>query len=447
MNNLVYDVIASPPGTEASDIHPVYEKLTRQLVASGLMRIDADDKLNFVRMSLPYDDIYAVFSYRQLHDPALISATEQRMAMLLAPAHDANDIVSRVEEELTRLRQEIKKLLPVPPALELQYARLLVQSAHPAVILLVLAEHVEIYISQGQSIGDMLDMWGWQQHGRNSGMQSTSASRAGEKEFAVYVSAGGNPFVPEEFEHAQPTDGLTAQARLMIIAAQELGHFADVKRDLEGNPYDRYAADLGGTRPKPHVREARHDDVSITEKAQITMMRLGLEEAAKIEKSYAFHQQHRPKDKETKRLHRQMKRTNARILKQASQHQCAFVQYVPHHGPYGEASFATNLLRLFPDMLDNLTPPGDVYRRSDPEAAEAINCIEALARVPQQAIKWGHPVARALMPNLYRIYYSEVTPGCIQAFETLTGQKYTISFDKQKRSPLDMIKGVIGKRR
>ncbi len=45
-----------------------------------------------------------------------------------------------------------------------------------------------------------------------------------------------------------------------------------------------------------------------------------------------------------------------------------------------------------------------------PEAEEAIACVEALARVPQQVMKWGYLTTKSTMHDLYKIYYGEVIP-------------------------------------
>lgn len=38
-----------------------------------------------------------------------------------------------------------------------------------------------------------------------------------------------------------------------------------------------------------------------------------------------------------------------------------------------------------------------LYKNKNPEIEEAIACIEALARVPQQAIKWGYLTTKETM--------------------------------------------------
>ena len=75
---------------------------------------------------------------------------------------------------------------------------------------------------------------------------------------------------------------------------------------------------------------------------------------------------------------------------------------------------ATQLRQCLADMAFNLTPDHEAYRRSDPQAHEAMQCMEALARVPQQVIKWGHSTTSLCMRQLYHLYYNEVVPACAQ---------------------------------
>ena len=60
---------------------------------------------------------------------------------------------------------------------------------------------------------------------------------------------------------------------------------------------------------------------------------------------------------------------------------------------------------LFSDMAFNLEPVADVYSNPDKNIEIAIACIEALARVPQQANKWGHRATLFFWRNLYKFYY------------------------------------------
>jgi hypothetical protein len=82
------------------------------------------------------------------------------------------------------------------------------------------------------------------------------------------------------------------------------------------------------------------------------------------------------------------------------------------------------------DMEDNLAPVADVYKRNDSNAAEAVACAEALARVPQQANKWGHIATSKLMRDLYKLYYKKVIPELIEVYERKTGRKHNMDYHK-----------------
>jgi hypothetical protein len=67
----------------------------------------------------------------------------------------------------------------------------------------------------------------------------------------------------------------------------------------------------------------------------------------------------------------------------------------------------------------NMAPESDAYQRSNPVEENAILCVEALARVPQQVNKWGHKTTKMLIPNLYNIYYNQVIPACRRDYERM----------------------------
>ena len=82
------------------------------------------------------------------------------------------------------------------------------------------------------------------------------------------------------------------------------------------------------------------------------------------------------------------------------------------------------IMAMIEDMQSNLAPNAEVYKRSDPNAAEAIACVEALARVPQQVMKWGYLTTKSTMHDLYNVYYREVISSLIENYESVTGKKY-----------------------
>ena len=94
---------------------------------------------------------------------------------------------------------------------------------------------------------------------------------------------------------------------------------------------------------------------------------------------------------------------------------------------------ASQLLVALEDMLFQLDPDVEAYRNKNERVEEAIKCAEALARVPQQVVKWGHEFTKLTMPNLYKIYYQEVIPSCEKAYEQATGAKYQMQLTMPPR--------------
>jgi len=87
---------------------------------------------------------------------------------------------------------------------------------------------------------------------------------------------------------------------------------------------------------------------------------------------------------------------------------------------------ALGIQELMADMAFNLEPKADVYSSPDKRIEEAIACVEALARVPQQANKWGHKNTRFFWRNLYMFYYNSVIPSDIAIYESMSGKKFTM---------------------
>jgi hypothetical protein len=113
-----------------------------------------------------------------------------------------------------------------------------------------------------------------------------------------------------------------------------------------------------------------------------------------------------------------------------------------------DENLGSQLAICLADMRFNLAPKADAYSRDNPVEEEAIACIEALARVPQQMNKWGHKATRVLMPNLYKIYYTQVIPACIKSYQVLSGRKYNrFQFTKLPLSLCHRIKRWWRKRR
>jgi Protein of unknown function (DUF2748) len=261
-------------------------------------------------------------------------------------------------------------------------------------------------------------------------MQSSDGEKA-----AVYVSCGGNPFGETSLEYPQYGDGWPAIARLQIIAAQELGHYADMIRDQYFRHIDRHSADIMGRRAKPKVLQARRSDVKTSKNFLSNLEQHGIQTLIKHESDIKFFRKN--KIYNLKYLYHltisYYYRT--KILNAVKNSELSFIR------KFSRDSYLGLMLKaLQEDMLFNLTPQADVYKREDKEEEEAIACIEALARVPQQVIKWGHLPTKHFMEQLYHVYYSEVIPSLITSFEKATKQKYKRDYT---RIDFPLIKRII----
>ena len=190
----VYHILDHYPALEWYEMSIEDEQLAQALVQSGLLRIDAAEKQNFTRFALPYSGINIALSFRQLTDSNLIPNTKNFLKEgLLYAGEKPKTIDKRLEKEWQSLLNQFNKLIPVYPEWEIKIARLLIQAAHPIVTHLILLEQIEVFVSFGFEIGDVMDIQTWKTSGKNSGMQST-----GGLANAIYVSCGGNPFVNDK---------------------------------------------------------------------------------------------------------------------------------------------------------------------------------------------------------------------------------------------------------
>lgn len=394
----VYNITFFKPALTADEMYKDMEQLAQELVETGRLRIDADEKINFVRHVR--DDTSLFFSHRELYDKAIVPYVERQIG----------------KKNLEHLRTEMSTNQPVSVELEEKIARLLVQSAHPAVIRLAIYEGIEIFVSFSHNIADLLDLQTFQKHGGNSGMQSL-----GFMESRVFVSTDGNPFsnIKEEKEHAK-----YSMSRFMVIAAQELGHYADVMRDHKGNVYSRHSAELVGFRAKPRIKKARIKDLQWSKKTCDDLEELGLSKVAKLEKSITFFHKHRRNSYRHRWIQLKSYFATSKFQKKAMAKKITFAKIHP----------ARFLKILLSDMKFNLHPIAPVYQDKNPVVEEAIICVEALARVPQQVVKWGHRTTKYLYPNLYKIYYEEVIPAVIKNYEQRSGVEFYMEYHKPKRS-------------
>jgi hypothetical protein len=415
-----YHILHQMPAVESWEMPPMLESFARQLVESGRLRINADYERNFVRFQTSDSDY--CFTERELTDPILRVRTKSVLGKSVPQGMGPMAVNSLIEQ----LLQDMKKARGVDAAKEMRVARLMVQAAHPAVIATLLREGAELFVSFGHNVSDLMALHFWQTHGTASGMQTSSDTGN-----AVYVSCGGDPFFEGDAKNkTYTTDGFPSLARMMIIAGQELGHFADLRRDPKHGIVGRFSAHLDRLRPTEIAKRSRDRDIARVAHYQALLARRGLHSLRKAERGVEF-------------FSKRLKFSPPWMLAQCWRffHWLVFtirtialpLPPYAHTTPYlrcGEYYEA-----MLADMAFNLAPEAEAYRRTSAVQEEAVACIEALARVPQQVHKWGHEVTAICMADLYRLYYSEVIP----ALETGVSERLRARLHRAHRLPLHLL--------
>jgi hypothetical protein len=417
MLNQVYHIIYNQPILDSKHMVKDQEKMVQQLVSSGRLRLDAPPFTNFQLLTIPDLGFAVTLSYRELFAPELENYTIRILTDFWSQRMLSEEqIIIKVQSTLELFRNEISKKAIINSEVELKIARILIQSAHPAVWKMLLTERTEIFVTYGHSVGDVLDVVNWKASGENSGLQSTNGRDA-----AIFISCGGNPFRKTEFEDYG--DGKPAIARMMVIGAQEIGHYSDIKRNNLGRQIGRFSANFSATKAVDTVAEARLNDINNCHKIYNIMLECGIESLLEIEKSIAFYKKLKLRLDKKIILYIQHFFLKRLFINKLLARGIEFVTDLKTR----YTLIATHLKLIFEDNLVNLDPKAEVYKRDNPQAEEAIKCVEALARVPQQVIKFGKNSCKIFIPNLYRIYYNEVIAHNIKTYEILSGRKYQFS--------------------
>jgi len=417
----IYHILNEIPAIDKTSIQLEYEHLAQELLTSGRLRIDTDYYCNFVRFTDSSSSVNIILSYEELA-PKLIENTKNSIRNLYKNNNKAIED-TKITSIINDLNKKAKKLLLVSEELKTQLARIFVQSAHPIVIKWLLLDNVEVFITYSHNIGDVMDIVSWKRSGTNSGMQSTDG-----KNVCIYVSCGGDPFAQNSETRPSSGDGWAALARLQIIAAQELGHFADIKRDGHGRQITRHSCNFACTKATPHVSLGRKKDIERSTNLNKLLNSTGMANLIKVETKLKFYNQQKLSGLRVFWLRLVAKYYSHKLVNFATSRNLLFVRRFYNREKY----IGLMLAAAIEDMLSNLSPIADVYKRDNPEAEEAISCAEALARVPQQVIKWGHLTTRATMHDLYHIYYSEVIPSLINSYTTFTTKEYKRNYSYQK---------------
>jgi hypothetical protein len=433
MKNL-YHILHKTPVFAKEEMEIEYEELALELMESGLVRIDTELCRNFVNFLDPDADISITLSKEELN-PKLIEQTKNKLINLYAKKFSDKALENKLKQTLVYFQQQMSKNVELPKDLMLKIIRVFIQSTHPIVIRWALIERAEMFISYSYNIGDVMDVVNWQQSGRNSGMQSTDGKNA-----CVFVSCGGDPFAATDANHPTYGDGWPALARIQIIAGQELGHYSDIKRDGLGRQIGRHSANFSCTRATDHVKIARKQDITQSNGIYEQLVGIGLTKLIEQEGALKFYRKNKVFGIKVLFLEIKLHFYTMAFLSKAQKLKMSFVSIFKQ-----EEYLGSMIQAMIYDMLFNLTPQADVYNKQDPEEDEAIKCIEALARVPQQAMKWGYVATKALMPGLYQIYYGQVIPSLIDAYNNLTGEKYQRNYAKVKTGIIYKIRKLFTK--
>ena len=420
----IYHIIDKIPALESDEMNIEYEELAVALVKSGQLRIDADEKCNFARFSEPSLGVNRMFSARELFKDYLLENTKDFIRKTFQRNVDKNKIESKIKFTIQKLQKEVRKHQKVSTEMSLKLARLLVQSAHPIVIKWILLEGVEVFISYSHNIGDMMDIKSWRVAGQNSGMQSTDGSNA-----AVFVSCGGDPLGDTDAEYRTYGNGWPAIARLQVIAGQELGHYSDIMRNDQGQQVTRHSANFSATKANEASRIGRLRDIKRCDFLMSKLNAKGLKELVSYENAIKFYRKNNVGG---------LRLLSNRVFAFYYRHKLLYLttekelQFIKRFSK--DRYLGVILKAMIQDMRFNLAPKADVYSHDNKDIEEAIACVEALARVPQQANKWGHLAVKYCMGDLYKIYYGEVIPSLIDVYQKVTGEQYQRNFAKPEPS-------------
>ena len=424
----IYHILDKIPAIYEEEMQSEYEHLAKELVNSGKLRIDTDYYCNFIRFTDPNSNINIFLSHEELTNSDLIPASKDHIRKVYSKNNHpiSNEKLSSL---MIDLNKKVGKLLMVSYELKMQLARIFVQSAHPIVIRWLLLDKVEVFITYSNSIGDVMDISTWKRAGNNSGMQSTDGTNV-----CIYVSCGGDPFAKNNETNPTYGNGWAALARMQIIAGQEIGHFADIKRDHKGRQISRHSANFACTQAVPHVKEARQNDIDRCNTLSKTLTKHGMGKLIKIENKLKFYDKQNVSGTRVWWLKLFAKYYRNKLLKTAQKKRLFFIQRFDR-----EKFMGLSIAAMIADMHTHLSPIAEVYKRENPDAEEAISCVEALARILQQANKWGYLTTRATMHDLYKVYYNEVIPSLIENYQHVTKTRYRRNYTIPKTNIIKKI--------
>jgi hypothetical protein len=189
-----------------------------------------------------------------------------------------------------------------------------------------------------------------------------------------------------------------------------------------------------------HVKKARKQDIQTSIAIHKQLIGCGLNELIKNEHSLKFYRKNNVSNLKVYFLRLKLHLQTRNFITKTQKLNLEFVMIFKN-----ETYIASMLQAMIYDMQFNLTPQADVYTKADKDHDEAIKCVEALARVPQQVMKWGYVTTKRFMPGLYQVYYGQIIPSLIEVYQKVTGQKYQRNYSKPKLNLIYKIKKLFQK--
>lgn len=388
----IYDRLYKTPLLEKKQIPKQLEYYAQKMVEYSLLRINADDRSNFVTFPVQGGTKFLTFTKRELFDEKFLTNTIRLLRNNLTIEEKKNE-EENINLKLFALQAKVKKYIDVPQDWEIKIARLLSQSCHPAIFKNLVESKTQVFVSFAHTISDLLSVKLWKSARHSQGLQNNGYSESG-----IFVSTGGHPFFnPSESKNEY--DGFKALARLMVIAAQEIGHYAEIKYDNFGKVIGRFSADYNGVNQECFA--ARNKDLQTTKAIIEKLKKLGVEKLYEYEKKVQIDFKYRKLSPVTYLNSFIMWLKQNKFKNKCARNKLSFVKKLKSKFTAEETLICIN------DMLFNIEINSLSYKDENPEREKMIICAEALARVPQQEIKWGKKITGLFMQNLQK-YYDKV---------------------------------------
>lgn len=416
-----YDFLYQIPKFEKKLSSNSEELLAQKIYNSGLLRVSADERCNFVIYPVLGGKNHFSFSYKELFGEKLVHKTKSIIRDYLK-RDEKNDPEFHVNNKLEILRTQIKKYLEVTKTDQIRLCRLLVQAAHPVILENMLHDDIKIFISFGQNISDLLDVSKWQNARYSNGLQATESETT-----AIFISCGGNPFFDPEASQNE-NDGYRAICKLMIVAAQEIAHYADIKKNERGEFLGRFSCSLDLTRPNIKCDKYRMQGLKKLKKLEKSLYKTNIKKLHDLEKRLKIQKKFRKYSFSIFVLITKLEIEKAKFKQACNKMGIKFYDEFKD-----QKNLAEEFYKFIGDMKFNLAPKASDYQNENKDVETAISCAEALARIPQQELKWGSKLVKIFSPYLYKYYYNMVIRAEIIRYRKIFNKPYKSPKNSKQR--------------